>query len=85
MTSSQGAYGQMQAMLPFGFALAGRFGWMTLDMDSSTSKLWEAGGGIHYYLQGFNANFKLDYLFYQPNAPELKRTHEVIFAMQAKF
>jgi len=85
MTSSQGAYGQMQAMLPFGFALAGRFGWMTLDMDSSTSKLWEAGGGVHYYLQGFNANLKLDYLFYQPNAPELNRTHEVIFAMQAKF
>jgi len=85
MTASQGAYGQILAKMPLGFGIAGRFGWMTLDMDSSTSKLWEAAGGIHYYLEGFNANFKLDYLFYQPNAPELKKTHEVIFAAQAKF
>lgn len=85
MTSSQGAYLAVAGRLPLGFEVAGRFGWWDLDMDADQTQVWEAAGGIHYYLKGFNANLKLDYAFYRPTFAGLKDTHEVVLAAQVKF
>lgn len=85
MTSSQGAYAAVAGRLPSGFEVAGRFGWWDLDVDSDRTQVWEAAGGIHYYLKGLNANLKLDYAFYRPTFAGLEDTHEVILAAQVKF
>lgn len=85
MTPSQGTYLAVAARLPHGFEVAGRFGWWDLDMDADRSQVWEAAGGLHYHLKGFNASLKLDYGFYRPTLPGLQDTHEVILAAQVKF
>ncbi len=85
MTASQGAYAALVGRLPYGLALAGRFGWWDLDVHADRTQVWEAAGGVHYYPKGFNANLKLDYGFYRPTFPGLKDTHEVILAAQVKF
>lgn len=85
MTASHGTYLAVAGRLGHGFEVAGRFGWWDLDVDADRTQVWEAAGGIHYFLKGFNANLKLDYAFYRPTFAGLKDTHEVLLAAQVKF